>query len=69
VYSGAYGVFARQASICREADSADAREFGSVMKVIYREVPLEFLDGLYCVMTQQWNVGWCVSVSETLGTV
>ena len=24
---------------------------------------------LCCVMTQQWSVGWCISVSGTLGTV
>jgi hypothetical protein len=47
---------ARQASICRAAGSADAREFGSVMKAIHREVPLEGLDGLYRVMTQQRNM-------------
>jgi D-mannonate dehydratase len=66
---GACGVFARQASICRVAGSADAREFSSVMKAIHKEVPPEGLDGLYRVMTQQRNMEWCVSVSETLGTV
>jgi hypothetical protein len=66
---GAYGVFARQASICREADSADARELGSVMKAIHRGVPIEGSSELYRMMIQQWDVGWCVSVSETLRTV
>jgi hypothetical protein len=47
---------ARQASMCRAAGSADARELSSVMKAIHKS-SFRGSRRLWCATTQQWSFG------------